>query len=129
MKKVWLIAAGTFMLVQNALAQFEFIDTTVIIQSKGEAPKMEWFKYSKEDSIVYMWGGSSELTAYAKEFLEWAGINYNEPEKVKEKKNEETRSYIIEYEDGQVLFVVFYYRKNADYAEMSTFVLNRKRAK
>ena len=125
MKKVWLIAAGALMLAQNSLAQFEYIDEATIIKSKDDAPKLEWFKYSKKDSIVYMWGGSSEMTTYAKEFLEWAGTNYNEPEKVKEKKKEETRSYLIEYDDGQVMLVLFFYRKDADYAEMSSCIFNR----
>ena len=125
MKKVWLILVGALILVQNTLAQFEFIDDATIIQSKAEAPQLEWFKYSKKDSIVYMWGGTSEMKTYANEFLEWAGSNYNQPEKVKEKKKEETRSYLIEYDDGQVMLVLFFYRKDTDYAEMSSCIFNR----
>jgi hypothetical protein len=117
---------GMLMAVNVSFGQYVNFDDATIINKKSEAIELEWFKYSKSDSTVYIYGTITDLEPYIIEYNKWAGMDYNVPTNEYVKNNGIYKEYVIIYEDGNIISNLVYIDKKRDYAELSSTIYKYK---
>jgi hypothetical protein len=113
---------GMLMAVNVSFGQYDHIDNAKIINKKSEAPEMEWFKYSKLDTTIYIYGTITDLEPYIIEYTNWSGMDYYTPTNEYVKNGNIYKEYIIYYTSGLIILNRVYINKNNDYAEMSSTI-------
>jgi len=115
------------MAVNVSFGQYVSFDDVVIISKDKDAEEMTWFRYNNDLNTAYLYGTENDVVSYAKSYLEWAGLDIDNPTNVEYKSNGEKtfKTYIAEYEDGVTLITVLYIN-NENYAELSSSILNKE---
>jgi hypothetical protein len=118
---------GMLMAVNVSFGQYVSFDDVVIISKDKDAEEMTWFRYNNDLNTAYLYGTENDVVSYAKSYLEWAGLDIDNPTNVEYKSNGEKtfKTYIAEYEDGVTLITVLYIN-NENYAELSSSILNKE---
>lgn len=118
---------GMLMAVNVSFGQYVSFDDVVIISKDKDAEEMTWFRYNNDLNTAYLYGTENDVVSYAKSYLEWAGLDIDNPINVEYKSNGEKtfKTYIAEYEDGVTLITVLYIN-NENYAELSSSILNKE---
>jgi hypothetical protein len=125
MKKVVFLIG--MMVGLNGVCQFNHFDNVPFLKDTKLAEPMVMFREYGNDSTVNVYGTISEITEYALEFTSWAGYDYENPFQHENKNGKETRTYVIEYEEGSSLVTFVIFRERDNYAELSSCIINRVR--
>jgi hypothetical protein len=120
MKKVVFLIGMMVGFASTVFGQYEHFDNATIISSRKDAPEMGWFKYSDTDSTIYLYGTVSDVTGYAKEYVEWATMDYSVPTYESIKGDRIYRRYDILFNSGVMIQNEIYIDESKNYAEMSS---------
>jgi hypothetical protein len=119
MKKV-VFLIGMMVVSLMSFGQYEHFDNATIIESRKDAPEMEWFKYSDTDSSIYIYGTLDDLTNYAREYVEWAKMDYDNPTYESLKGDRVYKRYDVLFKSGIMILNEVYIDESKNYAEMSS---------
>jgi hypothetical protein len=125
MKKV-VFLIGMMVVSFTGISQDGIFDNIPFLKEVKSAEPMVMFREYGNDTTVTIYGTVSEINDYSIGFIEWAGYKDENLLEHEIKKDKEVKTYVIEYEDGSALVTVIIIRKNDDYAELSSCIINEK---